>query len=157
MSSFFNQLSQVTTDSTPSHTHNNPHALPTPVDVAAANRLLQDQYYSLRQNAPDEENRAFLDILIEAVQSNIDEPPQKVAGVPQSYLDGLERVPKKLLKKSDVCPICGEAFLVCGFTFWRIGLYCSCLMGFAPRDWLGWIRHGDSGCRSTANGLLIGR
>lgn len=31
--------------------------------------------------------------------------------MPQSYLDELERVPKKTLKKTDTCPICGEAFL----------------------------------------------
>lgn len=31
--------------------------------------------------------------------------------MPQSYLDSLERVPKKQLKDSDACPICGEAFL----------------------------------------------
>jgi hypothetical protein len=111
MSSFFNQLSQIDIDSTPSHTHNNPHATPTPVDVAAANRLLQDQYYTLRQNAPDEQNAAFLDILIEYIQSHIDSPPEKVEGVPQSYLDALDRVPKKALKKTDTCPICGEAFL----------------------------------------------
>jgi hypothetical protein len=111
MSSFFNHLNQVETDSTPTHTHNNPHATPTPVDVAAANRLLQDQYYTLRQNAPDEQNAAFLDILIEYIQSHIDSPPEKVDGVPQSYLDALDRVPKKQLKKADTCPICGEAFL----------------------------------------------
>jgi len=34
-----------------------------------------------------------------------------VEGVPQSYLDELERVPKKQLKKDDNCPICGENFL----------------------------------------------
>lgn len=111
MSSFFNHLSQVETESTPTQPHNNPHAIPTPVDVAAANRLLQDQYYALRQNAPDQENAAFLDILIEYIQSHIDSPPEKVAGVPQSYLDGLERVSRKSLRQSDTCPICGEAFL----------------------------------------------
>lgn len=111
MSSFFNQLSQVETFSTESRTHNNPHATPTPVDVAAANRLLQDQYYALRAQAPDAQNAAFLDILIEYVQAAIDAPPAQVQGVPQSYLDALERVPKALLKSSDTCPICGEAFL----------------------------------------------
>ena len=45
------------------------------------------------------------------MQHLIEEPPTKVAGVPQSYLDELERVPKKALKEKDVCPICGECFL----------------------------------------------
>lgn len=31
--------------------------------------------------------------------------------MPQSFLDALERVDRKRLKKSDTCPICGEAFL----------------------------------------------
>jgi len=38
-------------------------------------------------------------------------PPEKPAGVPQSYLDSLDRVPNKQLKKSDTCPICAEPFL----------------------------------------------
>ena len=112
MSSFFNQLSQVETSSTDSRTHNNPHATPTPIDVAAANRLLQDQYYVLRAQAPDPQNAAFLDVLIEYVQAHIDTPPAQVQGVPQSYLDALERVPKTLLKGSDTSPILsGDAFL----------------------------------------------
>jgi hypothetical protein len=111
MSSFFNQLSQITTDSTPAHTHNNPNATPTPVDVAAANRLLQDQYTTLLSDAPDPSNAAFLASLIESVQASIDSPPTTVAGVPQEYLDSLDRVPKKKLGKGDSCPICGERFL----------------------------------------------
>jgi hypothetical protein len=109
MSSFFNQLSQVETD-TPEQQHHNRHAVPTPVEVAAVNRLLQDQYYALLQTG-DNPNADFLNHLIEDLQRAIDSPPEKVAGVPQSYLDALERVPKKLLKESDSCPICGEAFL----------------------------------------------
>jgi hypothetical protein len=34
-----------------------------------------------------------------------------VEGVPQSYLDELERVDKRELKKTDSCPICNEPFL----------------------------------------------
>jgi len=111
MSSFFNQLSQITTDSTSSRTHNNPNAIPTPVDVAAAERLLQDQLAFHLQNTDNADHEAFLENLMEHVQSQIDDPPEKVAGVPQSYLDELERVPKKSLKKDDMCPICAEKFL----------------------------------------------
>jgi hypothetical protein len=111
MSSFFNQLSQIETDSTSSRSHNNPNALPTPVDIEAAERLLQDQFLTLLQNSDNPDHGAFLESLINSVQSQIEDPPEKVAGVPQSYLDELERVPKKQLKKSDVCPICAEKFL----------------------------------------------
>ena len=111
MSSFFNQLSQITTDSTSSRAHNNPNAIPTPVDVAAAERLLQDQFTVLLGGADNPDHIAFLENLREVVQEQIENPPEKVAGVPQSYLDELERVPKKALKKNDMCPICAEKFL----------------------------------------------
>jgi hypothetical protein len=107
MSSFYNQLSQVEVDAS----HNNPHATPTPVEMAGAYRLLQDQLSVFRLEAPNANSQAFLDGLIDSVLQSIEEPPSKVAGVPQSYLDALERVPKKQLKKTDTCPICGEAFL----------------------------------------------
>jgi hypothetical protein len=103
MSSFFAQLAQIETT--------NPHALPTPVEVSAAERLLQDQLVALRLNAPNEVNSALLNDLIQTIESQIEDPPEKPAGVPQSYLDELERVPKKLLKKTDTCAICAEPFL----------------------------------------------
>jgi len=108
MSSFFSQLSQVETDS-PSHS--NEHAQPTPVDVGAAFNLLRQQYESLQQSAPVGSNTAVLDDLLELIYSYMDAIPTKVAGVPQSYLDELDRVPKKALKKTDTCPICAEPFL----------------------------------------------
>jgi len=111
MSSFFNQLSQIETESNSSRTHNNPNALPTPVEIAAAERLLQDQFSTLLQISDNPDHGAFLEGLITSVQEQIEDPPEKVSGVPQSYLDELERVPKKALKKNDVCPICAEKFL----------------------------------------------
>jgi hypothetical protein len=111
MSSFFNQLSQIDTSSTPSHTHNNPNAVPTPVGIAAAVGLVQDQFSILLENSDNENHSAFLQSLRETLQTQIEDPPEKVAGVPQSYLDELERVPKKSLKKDDMCPICAEKFL----------------------------------------------
>lgn len=79
--------------------------------MAAVNRLLQDQYLTLLQNTDNTQNSEFLNHLIEELQQAIDSPPEKVAGVPQSYLDSLDRVPKKALKKTDTCPICGDSFL----------------------------------------------
>ncbi len=113
MSSFFNQLSQIETTSRedPTWSHNNSHATPTPVEVAAAERLLQDQYRSLMSTADDPRNVEFLEALISSLDPLIDQPPTKVAGVPQSYLDELDRVPKKALNKTDSCPICNECFL----------------------------------------------
>lgn len=110
MSSFFNQLSQVETGN-PTIPHHNPHATPTPVEVAAVNRLLQDQYLSLLSTSNSPQNSEFLNALISDLQSAIDSPPETVSGVPQRYLDSLDRVPKKQLKKTDTCPICAECFL----------------------------------------------
>ncbi|CZT45904.1 uncharacterized protein RSE6_06261 [Rhynchosporium secalis] len=113
MSSFFNQLSQIET-TTLSSTHNNVNSTPTPVDVAAAERLLQEQYRALLSTTADSEdarNTALLESLITDLETLIDQPPTEVNGVPRSYLDELERVPKKILKKNDTCPICNEAFL----------------------------------------------
>jgi hypothetical protein len=111
MSSFFNQLSQIETDSISSRSHNNPNATPTPVEVAAAERLLQDQFTFLLGNSDNEGHSAFLESLRDSLQEYIEHPPEKVSGVPQSYLDELDRVPKKALKKDDMCPICAEKFL----------------------------------------------
>lgn len=106
MSSFFNALSQVE-----SPDQNNPHALPTPVNMVAAARLVQEQFLALQRTGVDASNEALLTRLVQDMEHIIEDPPTKVAGVPQSYLDSLDRVPKKQLKKSDTCPICSEKFL----------------------------------------------
>jgi hypothetical protein len=117
MSSFVSFLSQLTT-ANPSTTsplsdsqHNNPHATPTPVDAAALFRLVQDQFLTLSQTSPSSPNRDFLRSLVEALEADIDAPPVEIPGVSQEYLDTLDRVPKKSLKKDDACPICAEKFL----------------------------------------------
>ncbi|KAG9237039.1 hypothetical protein BJ875DRAFT_184222 [Amylocarpus encephaloides] len=101
MSSFFAQLeiNQST----------NSRAQPTPADEAALDRMLRDQFASLVTSSHDDENRHLLEGLMEQLQD--DEKSKKVAGVPQTYIDELERVPKKYLKRSEKCPICAEPFL----------------------------------------------
>jgi len=49
--------------------------------------------------------------MIEDLEGRAANPPTKLEGVPDSYLDGLERVPKSMLKKDAACPICSEPFL----------------------------------------------
>lgn len=107
MTSFFNQLSQIET-SNPSTPHNNPHAVPTPADIAATERLLRDQFSTLLSSAPNETNAELLQELITFTEDAALEKPK---GVPQSYLDELERVDKKVVKKcEEACPICAEKF-----------------------------------------------
>jgi hypothetical protein len=99
MSSFFAQLEVIKTS--------NPHAQPMPIDTAAASRLLGDQFRFLQTNSSDASHSEFLDNLIGSIEEGDDEP----SGVPQTYLDELERVPKKQLKQGETCPICNEKFL----------------------------------------------
>lgn len=108
MSSFFAQLSLI--EARPS----NRHAEPTPGAVAAAERLLHEQFRALQ--TPRDGGRTahadLLDSLMAALAEEMEAAPRrKIAGVPQSFLDGLERVPKRALRKGDVCPICNEEFL----------------------------------------------
>lgn len=49
--------------------------------------------------------------MIDILRQNANDPPAEVKGVPNSFLDELERVPKKSLKKDDTCPICVNPFL----------------------------------------------
>jgi Ring finger domain len=116
MSSFTAFLDQIANtpfaDSTlNTEAHNNPHAIPTPIDVSALYRLVQDQMQTLFSTAPSDGNRRFLEDLITSLEADIDNPPEKVVGVRQEFLDGLDRVSKKSLKKDDACPICAERFL----------------------------------------------
>ncbi len=92
-------------------THSNPHAIPTPVDMAALFRLVQDQMGTLSTTAPTEDNRNFLRELVEALELDIENPPETIQGVPQLYLDTLDRVPRKKLKADESCPICAEKYL----------------------------------------------
>lgn len=49
--------------------------------------------------------------MLEQIQAMIENPPKEINGVPDSFLDELERVPKKDLKKDDECAICRVPFL----------------------------------------------
>lgn len=124
MSTFTAHLSTIspetttssTSPSTSSHwnspfTHNNPHAVPNPTDTSALFRLLQDQMGTLASTAPTESNRAFLTSLVEALELDVAHPPREIEGVTQEFVDGLDRVSRKMLKEDDTCPICAERYL----------------------------------------------
>lgn len=119
MSSFDALLDQVSTSgarTSPHATfsnapHHNPHATPTPVDMASLYRLVQDQMAALATTAPTDDNRELLERLIGELETAINDPPTEVRGVPQHFLDALDRVPRKLLKPDEACPICAEKHL----------------------------------------------
>jgi RING finger family protein len=83
--------------------------------------LLADAWTQLRADSEGGENAGLLDRLIGELRGTADDPPRKIEGVSEAFLEGLERVPKGKLKGGK-CPICGEGFLsgefsfVCGFS-----------------------------------------
>jgi hypothetical protein len=110
MSTFTSHLHQLTTDPSSSTT---PRAGPTPVDMAGLFHLVQDQLVTLAADAPTQANRDFLASLVEVLERDADSPPDRVAGVDQAYLDGLDRVSRKKLQSDaeGACPICAEKYL----------------------------------------------
>ncbi|KAL3421433.1 zinc finger domain-containing ring-type protein [Phlyctema vagabunda] len=114
MSTFFSQVNQISR----SATSTNAHAQPTGVEMAAAARLLVEQFSTLRATSSSAENVALLDVLMQAAAEGMHAPPDEVEGVPASFLDELERVDRRELvaaqksqKNNDSCPICAEKFL----------------------------------------------
>jgi hypothetical protein len=115
LSTFFSTLELV--DTSDADAHHNVHAQPQPENVAAVHRVLANAFAMMRGRAPDDEGStedegdALLSNMIEMLQQNADNPPMELKGVPNSFLDELERVPKKSLKPTDACPICRNSFL----------------------------------------------
>lgn len=82
--------------------------------MAAAFRLLANAFEMMRGRPAGEESSGENDLLanmIEVLRQNADDPPSELKGCPDSFLDELERVPKKSLKPTDTCPICVNPFL----------------------------------------------
>lgn len=111
METFTAHIHQIMPDASESEPHHNPHAVPNPADVGALFRLVQDQMGTLAMTAPTEENRDFLRQLVEALEIDVARPPKEIPGVSQEYLDSLDRVNRKTLKKDETCPICAERYL----------------------------------------------
>jgi hypothetical protein len=105
LSTFFSQLELV--DTSDPHAHTNANALPQPENMTAAFRLLANAFETMRGRPADESNEHgdLLANMIEVLRANADDPPTELKGVPNSFLDELERVPTKALKPSDTCPI----------------------------------------------------
>ena len=59
----------------------------------------------------DNPNTDLVERMMEYVHELMETPPERPRGLSQEYIDGLERVEKKRLRKEDECPICGNGFL----------------------------------------------
>ncbi|MDI1489693.1 MAG: hypothetical protein OHK93_000891 [Ramalina farinacea] len=107
-STFFSHLSN-TLPTNPGATTQNPHAHPMPTDISALYRLLAEGYNATRQSSSSSND--VLDEMISLLITEAEHPPTQQRGVDQDFLDSLERVPKKQLKRGMECPICGAEFL----------------------------------------------
>jgi hypothetical protein len=109
MSTFFTKIATLNTDESVSR-RNNPHSVASPVDLRETYLLAADGLQQVMSAAVNEAHHDFLEGLIEDLHSGA-EHAEPIKGCSQNYIDGLDRVPKKLLKKNDMCPICAEKFL----------------------------------------------
>lgn len=68
----------------------NAHALPLPVDVAAANRGAAEAYAQMMEGASggEEGHVALLEQLVQVLMQDARDPPKTVKGVGQDFLDG---------------------------------------------------------------------
>jgi hypothetical protein len=101
-------------DTSDPQAHTNANAVPQPENMSAAFRLLANAFEMMRGRPTEDEAEGQDDLLanmIEVLRQNADDPPTELKGVPDSFLDELERVPKKSLKPTDTCPICVNPFL----------------------------------------------
>lgn len=104
LSTFYSTFNETYGDE---QSHTNPHASPTPENVTAAFRLLADAFeIILTEHGGDNEQ---LRRMIEDLETTAGNPPSTLEGVPESFIDELERVPKSKLK-NESCPICSEPF-----------------------------------------------
>ncbi|KAF1813371.1 hypothetical protein P152DRAFT_316174 [Eremomyces bilateralis CBS 781.70] len=110
LSTFYSNLEQI--DTSGEHTpHTNRHAQPLPQDVSAAFRNLADFMRITMGSSGDDSDPEWQQLMLRFLVSMERDPPKEVQGVPDNFLDELERVPKSRLKKSQDCPICGNPFL----------------------------------------------
>ncbi|CAI4219928.1 unnamed protein product [Parascedosporium putredinis] len=89
MSTFHSFLDQISTTANPTASstlstgpHNNPHATPTPVDVARLLRLVQEQMETLATTSPDPANREFLTRLVASLEEDILDPRRQQGLLP---------------------------------------------------------------------------
>ncbi|KAK5004889.1 hypothetical protein LTR28_008357, partial [Elasticomyces elasticus] len=111
LSTFFSTLDLV--DTSGDRQPQNAHSLPLPGDISAAFRTLADAFGMMRggDHAQADSSNELLSTLVESLMQSAEHPPREVEGVPDSFLEELDRVPKKQLKETDSCPICSNPFL----------------------------------------------
>jgi hypothetical protein len=87
-----------------------------PAAIETSIRILMDAFNTMRAEHTDGDTH-LLDSMIEQLGAQADNLPRQLKGMPDTYLDELDRVPKKDLKKDQSCPICTLPFLDGMFNF----------------------------------------
>jgi len=72
--------------------------------------LLAEALTSQQRDAGPEQDGDAIEAMLTFLREQAADPPEKVEGVPDSFLDGLERVDRNKLGDGS-CPICGEKFV----------------------------------------------
>ena len=60
---------------------------------------------------PADSHDELLGQLVQSLMQNAENPPSEVQGVSDEFIEQLDRVPRKSLKKDMSCPICSNPFL----------------------------------------------
>ena len=63
------------------------------------------------QLQPQDSHDELLGRLVQSLMQSAENPPPEVEGVSDEFIEQLERVPKKSLRKDMSCPICSNLFL----------------------------------------------
>ena len=81
-----------------------------PAAIEISIRILMDAFNTMRAEHMDGDTQ-LLDSMIQELGEQAENLPQQLKGMPDTFLDELDRVPKKDLKKDQSCPICTLPFL----------------------------------------------
>ena len=108
LGTFFSTLDLADT----SDSRQNENSIPLPQDVSAAFQTLANAFSQMRGGGnEDHDNSELLGGLIESLMASAEHPPTQLQGVPDEFIEQLERIPKKNLKPDESCPICANPFL----------------------------------------------
>lgn len=109
LSTFFSTYELV--DTSGEHTpHHNANALAQPENISAAFRTLANAFLAMEHDQGGSGENPVLEEMIQHLVQFSEDPPDKVDGVPDTFIEDLDRVRKEKLEGKD-CPICGLPFL----------------------------------------------
>ncbi|GAD97564.1 conserved hypothetical protein [Paecilomyces variotii No. 5] len=121
LSTFFSTLNEITPN--PAESRTRQYAVPVPGDVSAAFRTLAEAFDVMRREHDigdhgnpatgegQEDSSGLLSQMIQTLLQQAETPPREVEGASEQFCEDLDRIPRKSLTSSQVCPICNNPFL----------------------------------------------